>query len=103
MCFARDLGCRVTLRSQLRPDALLFGEDASRVVVSYPAGAHDQLEAICKAAGAPLEEIGQVGGNALIIDGVLEARVSDLREPWSSAITRVVGEGIHKAALEGVP
>jgi len=103
MCFARDLGCRVSLRADLRADALLFGEDASRIVVSYPASARDKVAAICKAAGAPLEEIGQVGGNALIVEGVLEAKVADLREPWSSALPRLVGEGIHQAALEGVP
>jgi phosphoribosylformylglycinamidine synthase II len=103
MCFPKDLGCRVLLRSPLRADALLFGEDASRVVVSYPAGARDQVEAICKSAGAPLEEIGQVGGTALVVEGLLEAKVAELREVWSSAIPRLVGEGIHKAALEGVP
>ena len=61
------------------------------------------MEAICKAAGAPLEDIGQVGGPALIVEGVLEARIADLRETWRSAIPKLVGEGIHKAALEGVP
>jgi phosphoribosylformylglycinamidine synthase subunit PurL len=101
MCFSRDLGCRVVLKSGLRPDALLFGEDASRVLVSYPPGNRDKLEAICRAAGASLEEIGQVGGPALIVEGLLDARVAELKEPWSSAIPRLVGEGIHQAAMEG--
>jgi len=103
MCFGKDLGCRVALRSQLRRDALLFGEDASRVVVSYEPGDRDAIESTCKAAGAPFEEIGQVGGNALVIEGILEAKVADLKDAWSSAIPRIVGEGIHHAALEGVP
>ncbi|TMB30919.1 MAG: phosphoribosylformylglycinamidine synthase subunit PurL [Deltaproteobacteria bacterium] len=104
MCFGRDLGCRIALpASQLRPDALLFGEDASRIVISFAPAERESVEAICKAAGAPLEDIGQVGGPALIVEGVLEARIADLRETWSSAIPKLVGEGIHKAALEGVP
>jgi phosphoribosylformylglycinamidine synthase II len=103
MCFQRDLGCRARLSSPLRPDALLFGEDASRVVVSYAAASRSEVEAICRAAGAALEEIGQVGGTALIIEGLLDAKVADLKEPWSSAIPRLVGEGIHRAALSGVP
>ena len=103
MCFARGLGCRVALASKLRPDALLFGEDASRIVVSYSAGAREQVAAICKAAGAEFEEIGQVGGASLIVEGLLDAPVADLRAAWSSAIPRLVGEGIHQAALETIP
>src|SRR3989441_536132 len=104
MCFGRDLGCRIALpASQLRPDALLFGEDASRIVISFAPAERESVEAICKAAGALLEDIGQVGGPALIVEGVLEARIADLRETWRSAIPKLVGEGIHKAALEGVP
>jgi phosphoribosylformylglycinamidine synthase len=103
MCFVRDLGCRVALKSSLRADALLFGEDASRVVISYAPDARAEVEAIFREAGAPLEEIGQVGGPSLVVEGLLEAKVSELKQPWSSAIPRMVGEGIHKAALEGVP
>jgi len=103
MCFARDLGCRVLLKSALRPDALLFGEDASRIVISYTASNRDRIEAICKAAGAPFADVGQVGGSTLNIEGILEAKVADLKAAWSSAIPRLVGEGVHHAALEGVP
>ncbi|HTO96768.1 MAG TPA: phosphoribosylformylglycinamidine synthase subunit PurL [Myxococcales bacterium] len=103
MCFSRDLGCRVTLESSLRPDALLFGEDAGRVVISYAPDKRPELEAICEEAGAPLVEIGQVGGASLVVEGLLEAKVAELKQAWSSAIPRLVGEGIHRAALEGVP
>ena len=103
MTFGRDLGCRVRLDSALRPDALLFGEDASRIVVSYAPGARERFEAICRAAGAGLVEIGEVGGALFAIEGMLEARVADLKEAWHGAIPRLVGEIIHQAALEGVP
>jgi phosphoribosylformylglycinamidine synthase subunit PurL len=103
MCFGKDLGCRVSLKSQLRPDALLFGEDASRIVVSYPPDNRKEVEAICKAAGAPFDDIGQVGGTALIVEGLLEAKLPDLKEAWSGAVPKLVGESIHHAALEGVP
>jgi phosphoribosylformylglycinamidine synthase len=102
MCFPRDVGARVELKSALRPDALLFGEDAARIVVSYAPAAREQVAALCKTAGAELVEIGQVGGTSLIVEGLLDARVSELREAWGSAIPKLVGEGIHKAALEGV-
>jgi phosphoribosylformylglycinamidine synthase len=103
MCFGNELGCQVALKSSLRPDALLFGEDASRIVVSFAPAERERVEAICRAAGAELVEIGQVGGATLNIEGVMEARVAELREAWRSAIPRLVGEGIHQVALEGVP
>ena len=103
MCFAKDLGCRVLLQSSLRPDALLFGEDASRVIVSFAGANRERIEAICQAAGATFEDIGQVGGTIFNVEGVLEAKVADLKSSWSTAIPRLVGEGIHHAALEGVP
>ncbi|TMA25521.1 MAG: hypothetical protein E6J88_09640 [Deltaproteobacteria bacterium] len=103
MCFGKDVGCRVAFKTQLRADALLFAEDASRIVISYLPPDRPRVEAICKAAGAPLDEIGQTGGASLIVEGLLEARVADLKAAWSSAIPRLVGEGIHQAALESVP
>jgi phosphoribosylformylglycinamidine synthase len=103
MCFPRGIGARIELKSALRPDALLFGEDASRILVSFAPSARERVAALCKAAGAPLDEIGQVGGNALIVEGLLDARVAELREAWAGAIPKLVGEGIHQAALERVP
>ncbi len=103
LCFGKDLGCRVTLRAPPRPDALIFGEDASRIVVSYAPSERARVEAACKSEGAQIEEIGEVGGPLLRIEGVLEARVLELKEAWAAAIPRLVGEGIHKAALERVP
>ena len=102
MCLGRDLGCRVHLKSQLRPDALLFGEDAARIVVSYAREAAARVEEICRQAGAELLDIGQVGGSSLKVEGLFDARISDLREAWKSAIPQLVGEGIHQAALERV-
>jgi phosphoribosylformylglycinamidine synthase len=102
MCFGKELGCRVSFKAgKLRLDALLFGEDASRVIVSYARAQADRVKALCAAAGAPFEEIGQVGGASLIIEGLLEARVADLREAWNRPIPQLVGEAIHTVALEG--
>jgi phosphoribosylformylglycinamidine synthase len=103
LCFGKDLGCRVRLQSSLRPDALLFGEDPSRIVVSYPPSRRDEIAAVCATASAPFVEIGQVGGSTLIVEGVLEAKISELEHAWSNALPKLVGEGIHKAALESIP
>jgi phosphoribosylformylglycinamidine synthase len=99
MCFARDLGCRVRLESALPAEALLFGEDTSRILVSYAPSQAERVKALC--AQVPFEEIGEVGGMRLVIEGVIEVRVGELKEPWARAIPRLVGEIVHTVALEG--
>ena len=55
--------------------------------------------------GAPFADVGEVGGPSLVIESggrtLVDARVADLKNPWSSSIPGVVGEGIHQVALEG--
>ena len=54
--------------------------------------------------GAPFRELGEVGGSSLMIKSgdrtLIDVRIADAKEPWSSAIPRLVGEGIHQVALE---
>ena len=106
MCFGRELGCKVSLPAQPgRADALLFGEDAGRILIAYPAAAADRVAAVVREHGAPFADVGEVGGPSLVIESggrtLVDARVADLKNPWSSSIPGVVGEGIHQVALEG--
>jgi phosphoribosylformylglycinamidine (FGAM) synthase-like enzyme len=106
MCFGRDLGCRVSLAVYPgRADALVFGEDAGRILVAYPLAAAERVSAVARKHGAPFLEIGEVGGPSLTIRSgertLIDGRVADLKEAWASAIPRLVGEGIHQVALEG--
>ena len=117
MCFGKELGCRVRLPAaaaaagsaaagSARPaalgaDALLFGEDASRILVSYRPGEAQRVRELCAAAGAEFVELGQVGGSSFIIEGLVDAPVASLKAPWKDALPRLVGEGIHAVALEG--
>ncbi|MHB8926164.1 MAG: phosphoribosylformylglycinamidine synthase subunit PurL [Bacillota bacterium] len=73
-----------------RLDAILFGEDQSRIVVSLdPAGAA-RLRRIAAEEDAPLTVIGRVGGQALKIAvagrPVIERPVAALKKLWKEAI-----------------
>ena len=61
--------------------------------------------ALAREHGAPIADLGEVGGSTLLIRSgdktLIDARTADLREPWATAIPRLVGEGIHQVALEG--
>jgi phosphoribosylformylglycinamidine synthase subunit PurL len=72
--------------------AALFGESASRVVVSV---VPDQLTAVLQhaaAAGVPARVIGQTGGNRLrmAVAGTIaiDQSVDDAERAWASAIDR---------------
>jgi phosphoribosylformylglycinamidine synthase subunit PurL len=74
--------------------ATLFGESASRVIVSLePARLPAVLEAAA-AAGVPAARIGRTGGAALriTVDGrvTLECGVSEAEERWGSGLTRLL-------------
>jgi phosphoribosylformylglycinamidine synthase subunit PurL len=106
MCFPRELGCTVDLPGAPgRADAILFGEDASRILVAYPPANSARVAQAARDKGIPFAEIGEVTGNSLVLSWahkpLLEMRVAELKEPWTAALPRLVGEGIHHAALEG--
>ena len=60
------IGVRVELPEpcrDLRPDAALFGETQSRIVVSLPAASWDALSDLAKRHGVPLYCLGETGGD----------------------------------------
>ena len=70
--------------------ATLFGESASRVVVSVAPAEVSDLLARAAAAGVPAAQIGTVGGNRIriTIDGrvALDEFVADAEAIWSGAL-----------------
>ena len=94
--FAASTGCQLMLgRGGLRLDSLLFGESASRVVVSVSPDGEAALKALCETHRVPFAKIGVTGGTrfALAVDGVavMDADAADLR---------AIHEGTLPAALE---
>jgi phosphoribosylformylglycinamidine synthase len=84
------IGAAVRVPFPARRDFVLFGEDASRIVVSLPHDRLARLEAIAREAGAPLVQLGAVGGDRLEIQGALSVAVADLARAWREGIPRVL-------------
>jgi phosphoribosylformylglycinamidine synthase II len=89
MAMASDKGLNVTLgECRGQPHALLFGEDQARYVITVPV---DLAEFVCinaEDAGVPFRRLGQVGGDALVVDQLLTLSVQQLRdahEAWFPA------------------
>ena len=79
-CIEGGIGARVRLDEG---EAALFGEGPGGVVVAGPRAAVEQLE------GAIV--IGEVGGDALEIEGTLSVPVSELRAAYEGAIPAALG------------
>ncbi|MBI4212660.1 MAG: phosphoribosylformylglycinamidine synthase subunit PurL [Deltaproteobacteria bacterium] len=84
------LGAVVTLEDDLRPDALFFGESASRILISVAPQHAETFMMIAKEVGAPVAMIGEVGGGRLKINGLIDVDVVELREAWKTALPRMM-------------
>jgi phosphoribosylformylglycinamidine synthase II len=89
--FANGVGVRVNLASQdLPPEFVLFGEDASRVVISCDRSHLARIQQIASKHNLSAEEIGETVPEQLEIkvDGrvVVSAPVSELREGFEGAL-----------------
>ncbi|MHB8873873.1 MAG: phosphoribosylformylglycinamidine synthase subunit PurL [Myxococcaceae bacterium] len=88
----RSFGARVRLDVGDMPlHAFLFGEDASRVVVSYAPEAESRIAGACQAAAVPFKAIGTVTGAELVVEGVLRLTVETLSKAYRSGIPSVLG------------
>jgi phosphoribosylformylglycinamidine synthase len=92
------LGAAVRVPFPARKDLILFGEDASRVVVSLGHQHLPRLTAIAREEGAPLIQLGAVGGDRLEIQGALSLPVAELARAWREGIPRLLGKKPTPAA-----
>ncbi|HYG64503.1 MAG TPA: phosphoribosylformylglycinamidine synthase subunit PurL [Thermoanaerobaculia bacterium] len=90
-CFGHGLGA--TLEVPLE-GAGLFSETQARAMVACPPASLDRLLAAAEEAGVPAQEIGEVGGDELVVragGGLLRASVPHLHEVWSTALPKALG------------
>jgi phosphoribosylformylglycinamidine synthase len=87
------IGARVRLPGPEDGDEAvrMFGEGPSVLVLSVAADDVREVLSVAKKHGAPCEDVGEVGGDRLIIDGVMTEAVRDLEEAWAYGLTRALG------------
>ncbi len=92
-CFSslgrRAIGAKINIAgNDLSPEALLFGETPSRIVVSF---APEKVDSVNAAVGdCPFEVIGTTGGENLFIyvdgDNTIASPISPLEDAWSNSL-----------------
>jgi phosphoribosylformylglycinamidine synthase II len=85
-------GFAVTLEGDLPAHVLLFGESASRAVVSVSAEHEGSLRGLAATRGVPFHRLGETGGPRCVIEGMLDVTVEELTDVWETAIPRLLGE-----------
>lgn len=84
------IGAEIGLDDDIRSDALLFGEAASRMIISCKKKDLELLLTIAKSSGCPAKKIGVVGGDRIIINDLISVGMDEVFGLWNSAIPNVV-------------
>lgn len=101
-CIAGEVGATIDLTPHAlvgevgrRFSTLLFGESASRIIVTVAPTALEDLQAIAREHDCPMFVIGKVGGSRLRIafagKELINEEVSNLKAVWSTALAQQVG------------
>ena len=91
-CLAGNHGFKGNLEIQSRLDAALFGELQSRIIVSVPPAKARKLQDSAAQEGVELRELGVVGGNRLVVEGLIDVPVEQIAAVWHNGL---------EAALKG--
>jgi phosphoribosylformylglycinamidine synthase len=93
--FKKGIGTQGEIKAQgVVPELKLFGEDATRIVISCDANNTQAIQQMAVKSGLSADKIGVTGGRNLqiSIDGkkTISASVSELKQPWASALERAL-------------
>jgi phosphoribosylformylglycinamidine synthase II len=92
--FVRDVGASVRIQTDLAAEFALFGEDASRVVISCDAARLTEIQEIAVKYGISTDLIGETAGKNLeiAVNGkvVVSAALADLKDAWEHALERAL-------------
>jgi phosphoribosylformylglycinamidine synthase len=85
------LGARLEIPGDFRADARLFGESASRIILSVRPADVEQVEQIARARSVPCRRLGDVGGDLLVLQGQgvsIALPIGTVHHAWSTGLSR---------------
>ncbi|HSP98767.1 MAG TPA: phosphoribosylformylglycinamidine synthase subunit PurL [Candidatus Dormibacteraeota bacterium] len=86
-----SLGAELEMEVAIRPDAWLFGESQSRVLLSVRRKHVNRLRELARDADVPCATIGEVRGRRLRIGTLIDVSTADLRHAWADALAERMG------------
>ncbi|MFI7114754.1 phosphoribosylformylglycinamidine synthase subunit PurL [Nonomuraea sp. NPDC050227] len=88
-CLARGIGATVALSGE--PFTDLFSESAARALVAVRPEAFEEFAALCGRHEVPCYGLGVTGGASLVVEGVFEVGVEEIRETHSATLPALFG------------
>ncbi len=82
----KPLGVRIHALEMNRGDAFLFSESQSRIIISLAEENLAELREIAARHSVPLQVIGAVGGNRLVVQPLFALPLEELRAAWSGGL-----------------
>jgi phosphoribosylformylglycinamidine synthase len=79
-------GVEVEMEGAIRPDAWLFGESQSRILLSLRRKNLNRLRDLAAAAEVPCAVLGEVRGQRLRIGTLVDLSLADLRRVWGESL-----------------
>ncbi len=103
--FAKDVGCKVELASQGLPvECALFGEDASRIVISCDRANLPRIKEVTAKHGISVETVGETvpGTIEIRVDGpvVVSATIAELQDGYEGALERALRSELAAVAAD---
>ncbi|MBD3217496.1 MAG: phosphoribosylformylglycinamidine synthase subunit PurL [candidate division Zixibacteria bacterium] len=89
-----QIGCRIDIGMDLRPDIFLFSESQSRFLISIDPKNNDAVEKRLKGAGIDYSFIGHVQGKKLVINDLIDLELSELNDKWYGSISRLMEQQV---------
>jgi phosphoribosylformylglycinamidine (FGAM) synthase-like enzyme len=87
-CFPNGIGATIELRSNLRPEFLMFGEAPSRILVS--SATPDRIELVAQEFNVPVVRLGRTMSGRLEVrlqgSSLIQTDIESLRRPWAGAL-----------------
>jgi phosphoribosylformylglycinamidine synthase subunit PurL len=96
----KQVGVDVTLPEAIRPDALLFGESQSRIVLSVREADVSRVQAIADHHGVKVTPVGRTGGSRFICRSRtfhIDLPVGDLDRAWRGSLPTLFGRSRTEA------
>jgi phosphoribosylformylglycinamidine synthase II len=81
---------RFQISDLTREDFILFGENQSRIVVSFDSDNSKRISEICGKHGVSFDEIGKIGGDRLIIGNNINLSVADAADAYYNSLAKIM-------------